>query len=266
MVKNYEKDMYADLAEYYDKLIPSDSKFISYYSNFARNLHPCVLDILDLGAGTGVPTIALAQDNHYITALDYSKEMLERLQNKITAFYPEVVNKITLVHGDQRHFSLGKKYDLALISGGTLQHCMSEDEYIETFTCVRDHLHNGGMLTFDVELKPEKMLQKGHYTERFVPYTMPWLQYSDKIFSENRIDFSNTDRIANVQSLFMIKDAHNHILKTFDFSCVYTYFTPEKIMQLLTVSGFAIKKIWGGFSGEPLGDESRNLVIVSVPN
>ncbi len=53
--------------------------------------------VLDIGCGTGLMTLALAQHGAIVTAMDFSQGMLDRLREDMP---PELNDKITLMHED----------------------------------------------------------------------------------------------------------------------------------------------------------------------
>ncbi len=72
--------------------------------------------VLDIGCGTGLMTLALAQQGAMVTAMDFSQGMLERLRADLP---PELSDRITLVHEDWHNVDIvaqgwEKSFDLVV--------------------------------------------------------------------------------------------------------------------------------------------------------
>ncbi|MEM0448205.1 MAG: methyltransferase domain-containing protein [Methanomassiliicoccales archaeon] len=69
--------------------------------------------VLDIGCGPGTHALLFAETADEVVCLDYSKDMLERLQNKAAS---AGVKNITPLHGTWEDFSTRKRFDLVFSS------------------------------------------------------------------------------------------------------------------------------------------------------
>ncbi|HEY4784768.1 MAG TPA: class I SAM-dependent methyltransferase [Bacteroidales bacterium] len=101
---------------------------------------------IDLGAGNGIQTIALAELGFNVTAIDFNNQLLNELQARINKFPIDVVND------DIRFVSkyAGKNPELIVCCGDTLPHLSSHDAILKLLKDVFDILNTQGkiVLTF----------------------------------------------------------------------------------------------------------------------
>ena len=95
MNRTYEPDLY-------DVVTPATFRGDSDW--YRRKAQECGNPVLELGAGTGRITLAIAQDGGRIHALDADPGMLEALRKKIAAQPSEVRERVIAINGDMQDF------------------------------------------------------------------------------------------------------------------------------------------------------------------
>jgi SAM-dependent methyltransferase len=73
-------------------------------------------ELLELGAGTGRVTIALARLGYYVTGLDTAPRMLAKAERKRAAQPPDVAARLQFVRGDMRDFGDGDELDMVFVA------------------------------------------------------------------------------------------------------------------------------------------------------
>jgi SAM-dependent methyltransferase len=97
--------------------------------------------VLDIGAGTGRVTIALARAGHPVSAVDIDPALLEELRER-TAGLP-----VSATTADARTFELERRdHDLGLVPMQTLQLLRGRGERAAVFQRARAHLRPGALL------------------------------------------------------------------------------------------------------------------------
>src|SRR5215211_3671614 len=96
--------------DFYDAVTPASfAGDTEWYRSKARESGG---PVLELGAGTGRITLALAQDGVRVHALDAHAAMLAALRAKLSAEPPEVRDRVVVVEADMRSFELPQRFPL----------------------------------------------------------------------------------------------------------------------------------------------------------
>ncbi len=100
--------------------------------------------VLDLGCGTGSPTLYLAE-HVPVVGLDASRNMLDVAREKLAS------RKVPLVQGDFRALPFGSgTFSTVFSMFDSLNNLLSKEDLLQTFREVYRVLQPGGLFTFDV--------------------------------------------------------------------------------------------------------------------
>jgi SAM-dependent methyltransferase len=142
-MSDYEQ-AYAALYEYRATGLEGDVQF--YVEEAQRAGSP----VLELGCGTGRILIPVAQAGLAITGLDLSVPMLDIARRKVAALDSAPRSRIELVEGDMRRFSLGRRFQLAMIPYRAFLHLLTPEDERQALECIREHLADDGRLIFNI--------------------------------------------------------------------------------------------------------------------
>src|SRR4029079_19601604 len=131
-----------DLPDLSDPLLPAGAH-VPFDVGVARQQAGAVLE---LACGTGLITTPIALDAHPTVGLDQSDAMLTVAKRRAAA----AAASVTFVHGDMRHFDLGRRFDLIFIARNSLLHLHSTEDLRAAFAAIRRHLTPDGIFAFDV--------------------------------------------------------------------------------------------------------------------
>jgi SAM-dependent methyltransferase len=109
--------------------------------------------VLDLGAGTGRVSLALAQSGHIVTAIDSSAELLEALHGRAR----ERRLDVRTVVADVRSFDLDDRFDLSLAPMQLFQLLPTSADRLDALRHMFAHLRPGGraaIALLDLEAEP----------------------------------------------------------------------------------------------------------------
>ena len=100
--------------------------------------------VLELGAGTGRATVALARAGAQVTALELAPEMIAVAHRKLAG-----VSNVRLVAADMRDSPLASRFDLVTAIDDPFVHLTADDDRERAFSTAADHLVPGGRFLLD---------------------------------------------------------------------------------------------------------------------
>ena len=136
----------------------ADAAYYDYYSSGVEGDVPFYVEeaqkagspVLELGCGTGRILIPTAEAGIDIIGLDRAPAMLSVARRKIDGLPDEAQERITIVEGDMRAFSLNRRFKLVMIPYRAFLHLLTPEDQRRTLTCIRDHLTDGERLIFNI--------------------------------------------------------------------------------------------------------------------
>jgi SAM-dependent methyltransferase len=116
---------------------------VAFYAALARAASGTVLE---LGAGTGRVTLALAAAAIPMVGVDLSEAMLAIASEKRAALAPDVAARARFLPGDMRRFDLGERVAAAIVPFRAFQCLLTPDDQMAALAAVRGHLATQGRL------------------------------------------------------------------------------------------------------------------------
>jgi SAM-dependent methyltransferase len=132
---------YTGFARFYDRIMGDRSEEIRRVRTYISRHLPGARSLLELGCGTGALLAGLSPELS-VTGIDQSPDML--------AIAAQTVPAGRLVLGDITAFSLPERFDVIMCMFDTLNHVQSFAGWLTLFSCVHEHLADGGLFIFDV--------------------------------------------------------------------------------------------------------------------
>ncbi len=138
--------------ETYDARIPAPDQppiegDVEFYSSLAQRTNG---PVLELGAGTGRVTWALAEAGFEVVGLDISGRMLERAEAKRGSVPIESSARATFIEGDMADFALDRSVALAVAAFRVFQSLLTPETQRRSLECVYRHLRPGGLIALDL--------------------------------------------------------------------------------------------------------------------
>jgi SAM-dependent methyltransferase len=241
---------YDALADLYERQYANYRDDIAFYARLAERENS--QDILELGAGAGRVSVALARRGLNITGLELSPAMLER-GKKFATRENAIVN---FVLGDMTDFKLEQQFPMIIAPFNALMHLYSLSDQDRAFEMVRTHLEPNGVFAFDL-YQPRFGLEGvlRHEGETFLKADG---SRSD-VFVLQRIDRAAQMAFTTyfVDSISPEGNLGREVLEL-----QQRYFTRFEAERLLRAHGFRAE-FQGDFDGSRLTDLSPNIVVVA---
>ncbi len=133
----------------YDRIYAGDgySQMVDFYVSCARTYGGPVLEI---GAGTGTVSWAIAADGHDVVGIDLSKPMLDIARAKSNRYDNATVVRTEFQEADMVEFQIARQFTTAIIPGRSFQHLLTPREQRSALTCIHKHLCSGGTLIMNL--------------------------------------------------------------------------------------------------------------------
>lgn len=224
--------------------------------------------VLELGAGTGRITLAIARDGIRIHALEVDAAMLDALRRKVAAQSREVQERVAVIDGDMRTFQLTERFALIIAPFRAFLHNVTEADQLACLRRVREHLRPGGRFAFNVfHPSLEYMAQHAGALAGVWRWagTFPKADGGCIVRSEaNRYD--TVRQCVHSQHRYEELGSDGALVRTFLHRLELAYLYPADIRRLLDQGGFQSVQIDGGFDGQPFAKDTDELVIEAGPD
>lgn len=243
-----------DWAEWYDRVYAYLRHDLSFYVEQAVTSKG---PVLELGCGTGRVALAIAAEGIDVTGVDLSPGMLEIAERKARLL--GLTQHCELVAGDMREVRLDQRYAMVIMPFRSFQHMLTPAEQREVLATVRTHLQPGGLLIFDIFAPDLEMLAASdpmpfHIRDVPEPETGSRLV----LYGQNRWDHigqTNETRLI-VELVDSLGEVSRRVYR--DFTIRYTFL--YEMHHLLEVCGFKVEALYGDFEGNPVSEETSDLV------
>lgn len=241
---------YEGIGRFYDLF--ADNSDIPFFLKYAKKIGS---PILDLAAGTGRITFALANEGYEVVALESSPSMLDVANQKLKNTSPDIANRVAIVEGDMTNFNLDRKFELIIIPN-SIGHAITTEEQLSTLQCVCNHLTDSGVFILDIY--PGVMqYEHAEFTENPIP-----LPDGTTVERHGEIRSDILNQIMNVNLRYIFRDSEQNIIEEVEVVSSAALLFNREVDLLVRLSGFVVKEELGGFDGESYSLESGRRILI----
>jgi len=246
---------YAD-GRYYDQAYRRRRHDVRFYCDLALR---CGGPVLELGAGTGRVSLAIARLGIDVVGVEPVPSMLERAKQRRDALPRSAREHLELREADLLDLRLRRRFPLVIAPFNVWNHLYSRRDFERGMRTVRHHLSSAGRFAFDVLLpdvgglarRPDKRYRGG-----IVPHPRDGARYR---YSE----YFRYDPRTQIQTVMMDFEHPTQARKSFCTPLTQRQFFPAELEPLLHYNGFLVERHDGGFEGEPIAADSESQVVVA---
>jgi len=250
--------IYDEFPDLYDAQYQSYRDDLPFYLRLADDVGQ---PVLELGAGTGRVTEALARAGNAVVALDASAAMLARARRRLEA--AGVDGRVELLEADMRALDLGRRFPLVIAPFNTLMHAYSLDDQDRTLKGVRQHVEPGGVFAFDLYVP--RLGQLGVLrSEPSLPGAEPASAAGGGRTDLFLVQHDDPDRQLLSSTYYRDAVAQDGTLKRTVTTLRQRYFTRFELERALRSAGFALS-LHGGFDRSRFDKASHHMVGVARP-
>ncbi len=249
--------MIYDDADLYDAHYLSYRDDLPFYTRLAADVGS---PVLELGAGTGRVTEALARAGHRVVGVDNAEPMLARAADRLEL--SGTADEVRLVAGDMRDVRLGERFPLVIAPFNALMHAYTLDDQDRTMMTVDAHLAPGGVFAFDL------------YAPRFGPEGVvrrePELGASEvgpgamDMTREDVFIVQSVDRLAQVATTTYFHDrvAQDGTVRRRVSELRQRFYTRFEVERMVRAAGLRLE-VYGGFDRSRFSDISPLMVCLA---
>ena len=216
--------------------------------------------VLELGVGTGRVLIPLAARCKEIVGIDYSTDMVETCQTKITAL-PQGAKARAEV-GDITSLNLFRVFDFIIASYRVIQALESDRELDGFFATIRRHLAPGGTAiinAFNPKSGKKELRENWCKTSESICWEKD-LPDGTRVVHSEWLKAMDHERMVLYPQLIYRKYQGDKLLHEFVQPIKMRCHYPDEFRELVEAHGFQIRDSWGGYGGEAYG-QGKELVL-----
>jgi SAM-dependent methyltransferase len=244
--EGYEKS-----APFYDLF--ANNEDLPFFLELTKNIEPAG-PILDLAAGTGRVSIALAKAGFSVWALEKSPAMLAVAAKKLNAMPPEVAERVRLTEGDMSAFVIGQKFPLIIIPQ-SFGHCVTTDQQLACLLCIRQHLTKKGICVLDI-------YQGSSFDRKSMWEDEPKaLDPKRTIKRSGTYEVNPITQLISYQLKYEIFEDEKKIEELEEYSNA-AIIHPREADLLIRFSGFKVHAEYGGWNKAPYNLSSRTRILL----
>jgi SAM-dependent methyltransferase len=139
-------------AAFYDLTTAADRGLDGDIDLYA-GLAPASGSVLELGAGTGRVSLALAERGFQVLGVDLAPSMLAQAEAKLALAPDEIRGRVRFRRGDMAALNLGETFDAVIAPYFALAHLPAGAAWRNVFAGVSRHLRPGGRAAFHLPSK-----------------------------------------------------------------------------------------------------------------
>ena len=243
---------YADPA-YYTQCYGPRTHDVEYYVQLARQHGG---PVLEYGCGNGRITTALAQAGLEVWGIDYSRPMLNDLEERLRQGHAAIRRRVHLVHGDMRQVGLEQQFAVVLAPFNVMLHLYTRCDVEQFLARVRQHLQPNAVFVGDVSVpQPADLARNPSRRYRAPSFHHPVTQ--QKIGYAERFEYDPTRQLLLVWMEFTPEDGS----EPWVIPLTHRQFFPCELETLLHHAGFSHLGFSADFSDQPLDASTDSLVF-----
>ena len=210
--------------------------------------------VLELGAGTGRVTTALAKAGHQVTGLELSPTMLESARKRLSEENLEA--NVNLIQADMRSFELNQAFALIIAPFNALMHLYTLKAQDETLSRIRSHLKEDGVFACD--------LYNPHFSGlETLKRAGEWEHVGGDAADLFVYQSHDPDKQLMTSHYFLDRVTENGTLKRKRAVLTQRYYTRFEFERALTQNGFSHVRFYGHFDRRPYSTEEPHLIAIA---
>jgi ubiquinone/menaquinone biosynthesis C-methylase UbiE len=217
--------------------------------------------ILELGAGTGRVTAALALGGFDVTAVDISPEMLERAKQRFGRLRHSR-GRVRFVRADMAELALRGRFRTILVPFRSFHHLYTIDRQLSTLRAIRRLLAKDGIAVFDL-LQPDLTYFGAIEGKTKISYERRRRETGTKVIQRFRLLCDFPHQMGYIEYIWDEYKGRKK-LSTDRALMRWRWFHLFEFEHLLARAGLRVLRVVGGFDGRPYAADAREMIFVAA--
>jgi SAM-dependent methyltransferase len=201
------------------------------------------LNILDVGCGTGILSLAYAYEGHRVTGVDPSGEMLRRAREK------DNNRSVEWIQCAAQDFRSDKRFELIIMTGHAFQVLLTDEDILATLNVMRNHLAPAGRIAFESRNPAIDWTEDWNYRIE--------LERPHGRVVETRRLIERRDDLLSFELTYEFED------ETLVSASTLRFLRCERVLELLSTSGLQVVKLSGDWDHAPFDEAtSREMIFI----
>jgi len=216
--------------------------------------------VLEVGCGTGRVTIPLARQGIRVVGVDLSSHMLAIARHKTDDEAAEVRERIELLKGDMRAFSLGREFPCVIVPQAAVFHLEGPEAIGGAFRNFHGHTKPGGVILVDV-VSPDRMENQEVGRELMVGERIdPGTGLRNREFNE-KLYIDRERQVVCCKHSFVIGEGDR--ARRIEFQQEYRWLEEQEEIALFREAGCREVTVFGDYDRSPFGENSPRLILLA---
>ncbi len=260
---------YQDVAENYDKYIDSLVGFSGFDNETCIEFHLELArkygqkGIIDVGCGTGLILMPLAQEGYKVTGVDLSEAMTMQTKKKVEkmSWYP---SRVHLIKASMCDFNVSKKASLIILPRSAFLHLTNTDDQMKALETINSNLEMGGILSLNTfypsyDVVSSRGVDKG---DQIVHRTDFINNDGNVVQIFNDIKFYPEQQLMKGEWIFEEKDSLDNLISKVVRPITMRWTFESEMRLLFRMKGFEIIKMYGGYDKSEVAYPGQIIWVV----
>jgi SAM-dependent methyltransferase len=223
--------------------------------------------VLELACGTGRVLLPLARAGFAVTGLDLSEPMLEVARRKLAEEADGVRDRVRLVHGDMRDYSLDERFDLIFCAFNSFLLLGDDASQQAMLRRSHQHLSEGGRLILSI-FNPGIAIIASYLGEnsgkiRYLKsFTDP--ETGETIAMWDRRSYDPAEQIVDVAFIFERLDEQGRTVERHTNQFRMRYRFRYEMEYLLNLCGYEVEALYGDYGRGPVHADSLLIFVAKA--
>lgn len=227
-------------AQYYN-LLYQDKDYSSeadYVAALLRKYGSSIDTVLDIGCGTGLHAVYLAERGFHVHGIDQSVEMLEVAEHRRNNLPQDIKGRLVFSVGDARHLNLERQFDAVTALFHVMSYQTRNVDLTATLDSVGRHLQDNGLFLFDCWYGPAVLTERPEVRVKDLEDDkIKVVRVAEPVMLVN-------ENVVEVNYRVMITDQNSGVIKEVREQHRMRYLFQPEVAYLLDEAGFSILDVF----------------------